>query len=277
MSTIDKPLPLAELQRLLFRLIVAPEGVSEELKGDAHAARVVERMIRTDARLSAVERLEIYARMYFFRLRDLLASDFPKLSAALGEVEFHNLMVRYLSAAPSLHPSVAKLGRPLCDYLAAHGDPERPWLADLAALEWARARVFDRADAEPLTLETLRRLPPEQFAGRTLRLVPAHELVKVAFSIDELWSALDRSHGEDSVPPPVLAPRDLLVWREGHDAVYHRPLDLLERECLVLLASGASFGQICDAVIAHLGEETATEQAFSLLQRWLSEQLLTLE
>jgi hypothetical protein len=269
-----EPPSLAELQKLLTRLFIAPEGAAEELKGDRRAAQDVARTIRSDVRLSAVERLEVYAQMYFFRLRDIIAADFPKLAAALGEVALHNLMVRFLSTAPSRHPSVAKLGGAFCHHLMTHSDSEPPWLADLAALEWARVSVFDRADAEPIDLETLQNLAPEEFADHRLRLVPAHEIVRVEFSVDELWSALD-SNTEENLPPPAAVPKHLLVWREGYDSVYHRSLEPLESQCLVLLTKGASFSQVCELVMTFTGDEEAPAHAFSLLQRWVSDQLLT--
>src|SRR5512140_2466410 len=68
---------LAETQQLLWKLITAPEGAAAELAHLGAAERAVaESLVRPCGRLRPVERLEIYADMYFYRLRDALREDF---------------------------------------------------------------------------------------------------------------------------------------------------------------------------------------------------------
>ena len=95
----------------------------------------------------AYGRLDVYADMYFYRLRDCLAEDFPKLAELVGEARFHNLVTDYLLRHPSSHPSLRELGRRLPAFLADHAiAAEFPVAADLARLEWARVDVFDERD-----------------------------------------------------------------------------------------------------------------------------------
>jgi hypothetical protein len=73
---------LTETQRLLWQLITAPEGVAAALAADgarggslrAHLVRTV----RGDRGLEAVQRLDIYANMYFFRILDVLKEDYRR-------------------------------------------------------------------------------------------------------------------------------------------------------------------------------------------------------
>ena len=55
------------------------------------------RVIASGGRLDPVQRLDIYANMYFWRLLDILRGDFSAVVAAVGEDAFHNLVTDYLS------------------------------------------------------------------------------------------------------------------------------------------------------------------------------------
>lgn len=64
---------LAEVQQLLCRLITSPNGVEEGLAAEHGLPKDgIGRLITGDYRLSASERIGIYADMYFYRLLDSL-------------------------------------------------------------------------------------------------------------------------------------------------------------------------------------------------------------
>jgi hypothetical protein len=138
-------------QSLFWRLVSAPEGVAKALGSEDLSF-----LVHPDLRLGAVERLDIYADMYFYRLRDSLAEDFPKVAARIG-------------AAP---------------------------LADLARLEWARLDVFDDADSAPLTRQRLLAegaSAPETFA---LRLIPSARLLRLDACVLAHWKGDAAEPGE---------------------------------------------------------------------------------
>src|SRR4029077_19404566 len=99
----------------------------------------IEAAIVGDERASAIERLDVYANMYFFRILDALRGDYPKVLAVVGDDAFHNLATDYLQAHPSRHPSLRFVGAALPAFLRGHAlAGPRPWLPGLAPLEWAR-------------------------------------------------------------------------------------------------------------------------------------------
>jgi hypothetical protein len=268
---------LRDTQALMWRLIAAPEGVADGLRQIDMKPEGLERVLRGDARLTAVERLDIYANMYFFRLLDLLREDYEALLACLGDQGFYRFVAEYLEARPSLHPSVRNVGERLPAFLAEHAlGRERPWLAELAALERTRLELFDGPDAAPLTLDELRPLAPEAFVSLPLPLVPSHRVVEVGWSVDEVWAEVEAGLAEGATPAPPVAlepPRALLVWRQGI-AVYHRPLERLERQALARAAAGAPFGAVCDLVAEQLPLDEAGPAAFQLLARWVGDGLV---
>ncbi|HEX4405716.1 MAG TPA: DNA-binding domain-containing protein, partial [Polyangia bacterium] len=264
----------AELQRRFFELVTGPEGVAKELATRGLPDGAVAAIIEGDARASAIERLDVYANMYFFRILDVLRSDYPKLLAVVGDDAFHDLATDYLQAHPSRHPSLRFVGAALPTFVAKHAlAEERPWLGALAALEWARVDVFDRADAAPLTREALATAAPEDFATLPLVPVPASALVPVAWTVEETWRAIEDGRAPEA--PATAAPgHALLIWRRDL-TVHHRAVPTDERRAIELLLGRTTFGALCTALGDEAdSEEDAAARAVQLLGHWLADELL---
>lgn len=266
---------LAAVERQFFTLITAPEGVAQGLATAGQQPADLERVIASDERASAVERLDVYANMYFYRIRDTLRDYFPATTAALGDDGFHNLITDYLLAHPSAHPSLRQVGRHLASFAAGHAlGGERPWLGELVTLEWARLDVFDRRDEVPLDRARLQTLAPEAFAGLILRPIVAHELVPTVFAVDELWSAVAQREEEPPAPPAARAqPAALLIWRR-EITVFHRLADLAEAEAIGWLRGGLPFGALCERLGQDRDPEQAARQGATWLAQWLADGLL---
>jgi len=270
------PLRLAETQSYLWRLITAPEGVAAGLaamddQDPAVSARLGE-IVAGDERLTAVQRLDVYANMYFYRLLDSIREDYPAMVAVVGEQEFHNLITDYLLAHPSQHWSLRYAGQHLASFLPSHRlGAERPWLADLAALEWGILDAFDAADATPLAAADLEPLSPEDWAEVRFTPHPSVRLLELEWSVDDVWERTQR----DELPgEPERLATPILVWRRDL-RVYHRPLEPLERDCLRLLLAGEPFAAWCEHAAESEGEDGAAEKVVAILQRWLAEQVLS--
>jgi hypothetical protein len=266
---------LAELQRRFFELVTGAESVAKELAARGIAERELDDVIAGDARASAVERLDVYANMYFFRILDVLRADYPKLVAVVGDDSFHDLATDYLLAHPSRHPSLRFVGAALPAFVAAHAlATERPWLGELAALEWARVDVFDRADEPLLARQDVAAVAPEAFAEIALAPIAACALVPAAFAVEDTWRVLEADGARGPVPARADPGHAVLVWRRGV-TVHHRAVSAPERRALELLFARPTFGALC----AALGELTASEEAAAQLAvqclgQWLADELL---
>jgi hypothetical protein len=234
-------------------------------------------LISGDPRVSAEERVAVYARMYRARISETLAAQFPRLARLLGADEFAALSTAYIGDEPSRHPSLRFLGQRLPGWLARRR-PGSP-VAGLAALEWARADVFDLADDRALTLEAVRDWPPDRLGELPLRLVTAHRLPMASAGTARLWDSLgtadasdagDHSSGDHASGGPV---ESFIVWRQG-TVVYHRLVDDGERAALGRAVQGTSFGAVCDGLVEHHREEEALARAFAWMSTWLADGLL---
>lgn len=230
-------------------------------KGEAAA------LVVGDDRLDAWGRVQIYGRMYFDRLwDDVLRVDFPTVEAILGARVFLAVVKDYVAAHPPDHPQIKFVSAGFAAFLARHEKTrDRPWLAELAWLEWARVDVFDAADADPLRLETLQTLSPDQLIGRPMRSIPALAYRACQFAVDDCW----RRGEAGSKQAPVRGRRGLMVWR--HDLVVrHRVLRGLEAQLLPMLVAGTTFGALCARAARGRSEARAAQLVGPIVAGWVS-------
>jgi hypothetical protein len=273
---------LKNLQALLYRLITAPEGVAAGLAAERALGAIMpgdlEKIVESDDRLSATERLEIYANAYFYRILDCLKEDFPATLAVLGGDNFHNLITGYLIDYPPTEPSISYAGRHLAEFLRHHPIRERwPFVGDLARLERTLIEVFHAAGAEPLSAEAMRAVAPDDWPALAIRTHPALAIVDCDWRVDELLREVEAAAGEsDRVSgEPAHAPVSVLVWRRN-SRVHYRALERAERAALELASAGASFAAICEVIAAVRGDDDPVALINRLLARWLEEGLLVL-
>jgi hypothetical protein len=270
---------LKHLQALLYRLITAPEGVAEGLAAErALGSDALDNLIESDDRLSAAERLEIYANAYFYRILDCLKEDFPATLAVLGAVNFHNLVTGYLIEYPPTEPSISYVGRYLYEFLCHHPMRERwPFIADLTRLERTLVEVFHAGEAEALNAEAMRSIAPEHWPALAMRRHPALAIVDCEWHVDKLLREIENAadEGAQSWNAPAPAHISVLVWRRD-SRVRYRALEHTEHAALELARAGANFAAICEAVAAGCGADDPVALINRLLARWLDEGLLVL-
>jgi len=263
---------LADLQQLLYRLIVAPSGVNEGLARETSLGRGgLETVISGDDRLSARERVEIYANAYFYRLLDVFKEDFPATLALLGEAHFHNLVTGYLIEYPPTEPSIAYAGRHLAEFLRQHPLRDHSaFIADLARLERTLIESFHAADALPLDAAAMSAIAPGEWPALRMKLHPASRILELEWHVEEVLRAVERREAWEE---PAHEPVSLLVWRKNIE-VFYRAIEGPERAALAIARDGASFAEICEAIARTSNAADPAPLINQLLNRWISDGVL---
>mgnify|MGYP001332179697 CR=1 FL=1 len=260
---------LRELQAGLRALIADPatlDGPSSLIAG-----RVAALSIRGDDRLSAADRVRIYARMHALRLRDALEHDYPALHRALGDDGFAALVQRYVAAHPSDRPSLRDLGRHLPGFLQRSVEQGQAWLAELAQLEWAMVEAFDAPDEPSLDRAHLGSLQADEWPALSIEPVRSLQLLSLTTPADTIRDGLLTDAGDrEPAPTPTL----LRVWRQDL-VVYVRRTPELEMATLRRLHRGATFAALCEWLAdADSSDDDAAATAAGLLRRWVDDGLL---
>jgi hypothetical protein len=178
-----------ELQRLMAGTVMQPLGKRGSMKSkwvDGRAMKkVASTFIKPNDRLTSVERLEIYNRQYWFRLKDCFYEDYPGLRAIVGDRRFERLACAYLERHPSQSFTLRNLGRQLVKFLEVEPRwiaPHRKIALDMARLEWAHVEAFDNEAKPPLKTDDLLGLNPARIH---LNLQPYITLLKLQHEVDE--------------------------------------------------------------------------------------------
>ena len=180
---------LEQMQRAVFDVIRQPltedERMREQTLDGRSTMKIAEEIIKPNDRLTSVERLEIYNRVYWFRILSSLADDFPGLRAVIGQEKFDQVLLGYLTELPSESFTLRDLGSRLETWLRAHPEfisgHERMAL-DMVRLEWADIEAFDAAEFPPLTQAELGALGEDP----VFHLQPHLQLLDLAYPVDEL-------------------------------------------------------------------------------------------
>jgi hypothetical protein len=191
---------LRQLQRFFTHALVRPLTRGDNLAPrwlDGRAMdTVAAEWIKPNDRLTASERLQIYARCYWYRLSDSVYEDCPGLRAALGERKFAALARAYLERYPSRSFTL----RNLCERLPHFIAEEPGWTAPLtqfaetvARFEWAQTHAFDAASRPPLQPADFASVPPSRLR---LGLQPHLTLLAAGWPVDEYVIAVRRREAQ---------------------------------------------------------------------------------
>jgi hypothetical protein len=183
------PMNLDQLQRAVFDVVRQPltedERMREQTLDGRSTKEIAEEIVKPNDRLTSVERLEIYNRVYWFRLLSSLADDFPGLRAVIGQEKFDAILHGYLTEMPSVSYTLRDLGSRLEKWLREHPEfiagNERMAL-DMVRLEWADIEAFDAAEFPVLSQAELAGLGEDP----VFHLQPYLQLLDVAYPVDEL-------------------------------------------------------------------------------------------
>jgi hypothetical protein len=221
---------LRELQQSIARCILSgqPEALAAIVRDDG---------------IAFDKRLQVYRNNTIISLTEALKATYPVVAALVGDEFFGFAAKAFISGDPPQAPRLAEYGSGFAAFLAAF-EPARtlPYLADVAALEWAVNEAHHAPDDNALTPQELSAVPPENSAALVFALRHSCRLLKSKYQVDRLWQAHQ--------PGGTL--QDLAIEGDCYFLVY-RPQD--DVEMMTLGAAGY-------ALLARISEGATLEAAF---------------
>ncbi len=253
---------LQALQRDIQRYVMWPDA-PRTLGGLRH--------VMDAGRVSAPDRLGIYANGYQLRLIEALQTDYPVVLALAGERTFDTLARSYIAAHASRHPNLRWYGGGFAAHLRKTA-ARRPVLCDMAQFEWAVGLAFDAADAPVIVVEDLARVSPELWPGLGFTLHPAVQRFALQCNAPALWAAVTEGHTLRA--RKAAAPQTWAVWRREQTPRY-RALPSDEAWALGAVARGRNFAQLCAGLCRWVPQDHAPLRAATLLKTWVAEGMIS--
>lgn len=262
---------LRDLQKVMAAALMQPlvRGVSLQ------RSTVVD-FITPNDRLTGFQRLEIYARQYWFRLLDCLYDDYPALRALLGERRFHRLCCDYLAAHPSTSWTLRNLGSQLATFIS------EPKTRDVARVEWAQTLAFDEPYQKPLSMVDLLDADPSLLR---LGLQPCVIPLRLDHAVDHFITAMKKTDTEvrggasqamSEAPSRAVilkAPRlkkeivHLIIHRHDNTLYFKR----LTHEAFVMLTALRDGLTLSDAIELSLADADPSTDWTAQIRDWFSE------
>jgi hypothetical protein len=254
------------MAQALFRPLTSRDGLQPRWSDGRSTASVAADFIKPNDRLTSVERLEIYARSYWFRVLDCLYDDYPGLRAILGQRRFIKLTTAFLAQFPSASFTLRNLGSRLPLFIQeqpAFTAPHTALAGDMARFEWAQVVAFDGPALPPLTHDDILDAGP---ARLSVALQPYLTVMEAAYPVDEFALALKKTalRGEASNTPtsmpgakPTKTPRPHLprpsrtfvaIHRQD-GMLYFKRLDPEAFAILTALRNGRTLATACAAAL----------------------------
>ena len=282
-----EPRDLLEWQRTMFAAVTRPLAPGDRAQtkwfDGTSSARAVAKLIKPSATLRPLERVEIYNRMYWFRLLECIATDFPGLRALLGDGRFWKLAEAYLKAYPSRSFTLRNLGAKLPRFVTAEAKWTKPHAeaaGDLARFEWAQIVAFDDEQLAPLTKKKLATLNPQTLR---LRVQPYLTLLTCHHAVDEYVLAVksdsalraeasnavtERTVSDGGKVALVRGKRIHIVVHRSENQLYYKRLETEAARLLRALMSGKPLPEACGAAFART--TFSPEEQAAKIQAWFS-------
>jgi hypothetical protein len=218
-----------------------------------------------------MERINIYADAYFYRLLECLSQEFPATLAVAGPGEFVNLVRDYLAWRPPTEPSIFYAGRYFSEFLGKHRLTRQwPFIAELARLERATLESFHAPNAPPLTEEAICKIPSRHWPTIELQMHPTVRILRNEWRVTDVLSSVESGR---EWCEPARETATVIVWRRGTN-VHYRSLDEVEDGALAVVRKGESFGNVCEAIAAAASESDQVVLIGRLLARWLADSII---
>jgi hypothetical protein len=276
---------LRALQRVMVHALVQPLTGSGNLASRFRDGRpmreVAAEFIKPNDRLSSVERLQIYARCYWYRLTDCVYEDCPGLRALLGEKKFAVLVRAYLATYPSRSFTLRNLCAPLPQFIAEEPRWTAPHTAlahTIARFEWAQTVAFDGEARPVLTPDDIADAPP---ARLRLALQPYLSLLALDWPVDDYVIAVKNrdalrgatSNAASGVSPHgssrrVARPRPQRVFVAVHrfnNTLYYKRLEPAALAILEQLGAGRTLAR----AVAVAGSAVTPGQVRDWFSTWM--------
>jgi hypothetical protein len=261
---------LLDFQRTLASAVMQPLSTRDNMKRGAEDGVA---LVKSNSRLTAFERLEIYNRSYWSRVLDAFSEDFPGVRALLGAKRFDLLRRSYLHDCPSQSFTMRDLGRHLVEWMVAHPalvGPNYVIALSMAKLEWAEIESFDGAGLERLTPEDIVSIDPNS----SLQLQPHLRLLETAHDVDSLVLEIRESAKRHAGVPRALTQKRIeraksanpvyLAIHRFELVVHYKRLDCEMYRLLSFLSNGAT---IADAIgFAYSASPLTAEQCQQHIQ-----------
>lgn len=175
-------------------------------------------LLKPTATLSEDQQLIIYQNSIKMARMGLLADTYTVCRRLTGEDFFQAMTEIYVCQTPSYQADIHAYGASFSTFIADFQPAAcLPYLADVAALEWAYTQALLSADQEPSQPDLLQNLTESQQSSLKITLPEGSSLIISPYPIVQIWSLHQENFPENVEINWNDGDIKILVWRQGMD------------------------------------------------------------
>jgi len=265
-AQVTPPLALQELQEWFGRLInqallendkinpIAPSGLA--------ITKEATKYIACSPTLKSHQRLQIYNQQYWWRLQEVLQTNFLLLTRLFGTHAFNKQIVTpYLCAFPPNHWSLNLLGANLPQWIQENYSRKNKQLVyESAYLDWMLSLAATRPQYAPLNHQTLTQMQPEKLIEKVFCLQPHLFLLRFEHNLLPFRDSVIKEEINFWVTQklPEIAQDQtyyFLIFRNSKNNVSWKTLIFEEFLILQKFQSEMSIAKVCDWMEEELHED----------------------
>jgi len=195
--------------------------------------------------------IEIYRNNYRGNLHGMLAGAYPVIEQLVGMDFFRLLTRQYMAQYPSLSGNLHHYGAEMASFIATFEPAKKlPYLADVAALEWACHCAYFAVDAAPIDIAKLAQMSSEQYPELILHIHPACRQVRSNYPIAAIWHAHQPGSNSDFNIDLDSGPCYALVSRKDNKVCVNE-LNAADADWLQKIQTGTPLGDATEATLQH--------------------------
>ncbi|MCY4420866.1 MAG: DNA-binding domain-containing protein [Gammaproteobacteria bacterium] len=267
---------LESLEQWMYSVISHPQGaeagVEANSKPGSEAAYDLEQTVLPSEKLTPLERISVYADMYFWRFIDIMSEEYPTVEHLLGVERFAQVVRDYITRHPSTYYNLNRLSVKFPQYLRNEADeiPHQPFVVAVATVERLMEDVFDAPHKEKISTEAIQNVPGEQWPEICLEFNPALYLLELDYPVNAYMTAVNEDRHMDA---PKAQKSFVVVYRCN----YRVWRDDLEYESYLLLAQlkeGKSLGEALEncALQEGVDMDKITTNLGEWFQQWTAQE-----
>ncbi len=228
--------------------------------------------IHSSPELPADKRVEIYQRMYWTRMFEVLKSDFPVLAACLEASSFQDLCYQYIQSCPSESYTLNQFGAKFAGFVASKScdlKNKNAW-RDLASLEWTLKESFHSPLASKNNVLPFPKRDDSDLMSLVLQPAPSLKTMILEHKVSPLF---EKFHSHESirgeVPEPI--PEYLVIFRQQNRSVF-QSLDAPTWSFMQALLEGHNIETAIEEVAPLLQKDEDCVTILSHTNAWIAQQ-----
>lgn len=216
--------------------------------------------------------LGVYRHAYKERLLEALRQHYPVLCQYLGMQTFNDIGLSFIQKNVSRYRSIRWFGNTFSTFIKSIYSESKPYLHELALLEWTLTRVFDANDEDKFSIQEMATISHDVWHLLRLSFHPAVYRLNFQWNTAEYWQSVTKK-GTPIHWEPNSTAKPWLFWRKQ---LSHYMIELTADQAWMIdeARKGATFSQLCEGLSQWHEESDIAMQAASLLKAWLGAEIV---